>query len=61
MQFHDLGIDYLEQRAKLINAVTVDDIKRLAERMLDPDKLVVTVVGEPQGLAATNTAPDIDS
>ena len=61
MQFHDLGIDYLERRAKLIDAVTREDIARLAKRLLDPSKLIVTVVGEPDGLTATSKAPDIDS
>ncbi|MCG8543268.1 MAG: insulinase family protein [Alphaproteobacteria bacterium] len=61
MQFHNLGIGYLDRRAEFINAVTREDIARLAKRILDPQKLIVTVVGEPKGLAATSTAPDIDS
>ena len=61
MQFHALGIDYLDRRAGLIDSVTRQDINRLAKRILDVDKLTVTVVGQPQGLKSTGKAPEIDS
>ncbi len=51
MQIEDLGIDYIERRKKLIDAVTLDDAKRVAKRLLDA-ALLVTVVGRPQGVAA---------
>lgn len=47
---NDLGIDYITRRNDLIDAVTQADIRRVAARLLDPDKLIVTVVGQPQGL-----------
>lgn len=34
LQLWDLGIDYLPERTELINAVTVDDIKAVAQRLL---------------------------
>jgi zinc protease len=46
----DLGIDYVERRNKEIEAVTLDDIKRVSQRLLDPDNLIITVVGKPKGL-----------
>ena len=61
MQYHALGIDYLDRRAGLIESVTRRDIDRLAKRILDVDKLTVTVVGQPQGLKSTSKAPEIDS
>lgn len=61
LQFYNLGIDYLDRRATLINAVTRRDIARVAKRLLDPDKLIVTVVGEPKGVKATAASPEIDS
>jgi zinc protease len=50
IQLDRLGIDYLDRRAKLIDAVTLADVQRVARRLLDPDKLLVVVVGKPQGL-----------
>lgn len=50
MQLADLGPDYIDERPKLIDAVTADDIRRVAERLLDPSKLLVVVVGRPVGL-----------
>ena len=50
IQLHDLGIDYIDRRADLINAVTVADVRRVAQRLLDADDLIVVVVGDPEGL-----------
>ena len=52
MQLDDLGIDYIERRPALIDAVTLDDAKRVAQRLLDPG-LLVTVVGRPEGVNST--------
>jgi len=49
MQLDDLGIDYIERRPALIDAVTLDDTRRVAKRLLEPN-LLVTVVGRPQGV-----------
>jgi predicted Zn-dependent peptidase len=37
----------------MINAVTLDDARRVAKRLLDGGMLV-TVVGRPEGLASTS-------
>lgn len=50
MQQNDLGSDYLERRPTLFNAVTPDDIKRVAQRLLDPEAMFVVVVGRPEGV-----------
>ncbi|MCR9215047.1 MAG: insulinase family protein [Proteobacteria bacterium] len=52
MQMNDLPIEYLDQRANLINAVTQEDIGRVAQRLLDPEKMIVVVVGKPEKLEA---------
>ena len=39
----------------MIAAVTLDDAKRVAKRLLDSGMLV-TVVGKPEGVASTTTA-----
>ncbi len=46
IQVEDLGIDYIDKRNGLIEAVTMADVKRVAKRMLDANMLV-TVVGRP--------------
>jgi zinc protease len=52
MQIDKLGIDYIDRRASLIEAVTLADTKRVAKRLLDAG-LLVTVVGQPQGVTST--------
>jgi len=47
-----LGIDYIQRRAAMIGAVTLDDARRVAKRLLD-NGLLVTVVGRPEGVAST--------
>lgn len=49
--FEGYGIDYIDKRNALVNAVTLADVKRVAARLLKADELIVTVVGKPQGLA----------
>jgi zinc protease len=52
LQLDDLGIDYFAKRPALIGAVTLEDAKRVAKRLLDGG-LLVTVVGKPEGVAST--------
>ena len=52
MQFSNLPIDYLNDRPALINAVSEEDIKRVAQKLLDPEKLIVVVAGKPENLEA---------
>lgn len=54
MQLEHLGIDYLDRRNALIEAVSLADVKRAAAKWLDPRRLTFVVVGQPQGLAATD-------
>ncbi|HXP73546.1 MAG TPA: pitrilysin family protein [Stellaceae bacterium] len=59
LQVEKLGMDYIEQRAKALAAVTVDDVRRVAKRLLDPDRLRIVIVGAPKGLVgATEIAAD---
>ena len=46
-------IDYPEIRNGLVEAVTLDDIRRVAATWLKPDDLFFVVVGQPQGLPVT--------
>ena len=57
VQYDKLGINYLNERDNLINRVTLDDAKRVAKRLLDPALLLTVVVGQPEGITATETKP----
>jgi zinc protease len=57
MQRDGLGIDYLDRRAALIDAVTLADAKRVAHRLFDPDKLSFVVVGSPESLPGAKEVP----
>ena len=48
MQTEDLGIDYLDKRNSYIEAVSLNDIRRVARKLLHPDDLTVVVVGQPK-------------
>lgn len=54
MQADHLPVSYLETRNDQINAVTLDDIDRVARRLIRPDDLHFVVVGQPDGLAPGN-------
>ena len=43
----DFGVDYVERRNGLIEAITLDDAKRVAKSLFAPDNLIVTIVGKP--------------
>ncbi|OYW88420.1 MAG: peptidase M16 [Hyphomonas sp. 32-62-5] len=48
----ELGVDYFDRRNALIEAVTLEDVNRVAATYLAPQRYSFFVVGEPQGLAA---------
>lgn len=50
MQEEDLGIDYIDRRNAIIEAVTLEEVNEAAKLLLKPDALAITVVGEPAGL-----------
>ncbi len=51
-QLEDLEIDYIEKRNELINAVTIEDMKRVAARLLNSTDMITTVVGQPDGIVS---------
>ncbi|WP_096786798.1 pitrilysin family protein [Rhodobacter sp. CZR27] len=50
MQMEDLPIDYPTTRNAKIEAVTLEDVKRVAAWLLKPDALHFVVVGQPEGV-----------
>ena len=53
LQIDRLGIDYIDKRNGYIEAVTADDVNRLARKLLKPDQLTVVVVGQPVGVESS--------
>ncbi len=53
IQRADLGIDYVDQRASYYASLTAEEVRRVAKAWLDPAKLAVVVVGQPDGLASS--------
>ncbi|WP_415919256.1 M16 family metallopeptidase [Tateyamaria sp. SN6-1] len=54
MQMLGLPIDYIATRNDKVNAVTLDDVNRVAAELLTPDALHFVIVGQPDGLETTN-------
>ncbi len=50
MQMEDLPIDYIATRNDKVNAVTLEDVNRVASELLDPEGLHFTIVGKPEGV-----------
>lgn len=54
MQLDGRPMDYVQKRNGYIEAVTKEDIARVARRLMTPEGLRFVVVGQPAGLSATN-------
>ena len=50
MQMDGLPTDYVANRNDLVNALTLDDMNRVAKRLFRPEDLHFVVVGQPEGL-----------
>jgi zinc protease len=57
MQMIGLPSDYIATRSARVEAVSMEDVKRVAGELLDPDGLRFVVVGKPVGL---ETGPLLD-
>lgn len=53
MQMDGLTPDYITTRNAKIEAVTLEDVKRVAGDLLKPEDLLFVVVGQPEGLDGT--------
>ena len=60
MQTENLGIDYLDRRNSFVEAVTIEDARRIARRLYDADTLTIVVVGKPDGVTPTRPAPKLE-
>ncbi len=51
LQLDALPIDYLDQRAEFLNAVSAEEIQETAQRLLDTNSLTTVIVGQPASLS----------
>ncbi|MDO5756589.1 MAG: pitrilysin family protein [Rhodobacterales bacterium] len=54
MQVEGLPTDYIATRNDQINAVTLDQINRVARELLDPEMLSFVIVGQPEGIVPSS-------
>ena len=59
IQLEELGIDYVDRRNAMIEAITREDIARVAKRLLKPENMLVAIVGKPD-LATDSGLPEKD-
>jgi zinc protease len=52
------GPDYIRERNALIEAITLEDARRVAKRLLDVDNMIVTIVGKPEPLKPASEKPE---
>lgn len=55
LMLDDLPSTYLDTLDQKIFSVTTADVRRVAEELLDPDKFVTVLVGNPAGVTPTKT------
>lgn len=55
MQMDGLGRDYVVERNALVEALTLEEVNRVAAELMQPDDLHFVVVGQPEGLAPDAT------
>ena len=46
----ELGVDYFDRRNAMIEAVTLEDVNRVAAEYLQPERFSIIVVGQPEGI-----------
>ena len=56
-QLDKLPIDYIEKRSAIVDAVTLDDVKRVSKRLWGNGLLTVIVGRAPQAAAQSVSAP----
>mgnify|MGYP003976250609 FL=1 len=53
IQLEKLGLSYIKKRNSYIEAVSLDDVNRVAAKLLDPAKITMVIVGQPKGITST--------
>ncbi len=63
LQVNDYPMDHYDRYPAIIGAITAADIARVSQRLLNPDKMLRVIVGEPAGIAPTQiltTIPNVE-
>ena len=45
VEYFELGLDYPERYPDLIRRITIDDVRRVAQKYLEPEKMITVIVG----------------
>ena len=45
IQLENLGKDFIKQRNTFVKNVTLEQVNQVAEKLLNPDNLIITIVG----------------
>jgi zinc protease len=53
VELYDLGEEYIQNYRRNINAVTIEDVLRVAQKYLDPDNLILVVVSKADDVKAS--------
>lgn len=53
MQMENLPTDYILNRNAMVEEVTLEDVNRVAQDLLDPSRLTFVITGQPKGLETT--------
>jgi zinc protease len=59
LQLSGLPKDYLDQRSKAIDALTVEEITALADKLLDMNAMSIVMVGNPEGITPDSLITEI--
>ena len=63
LQMNERPADYLDTYSDKINAVTAEDVQKVAKRVLDKNKAIVVMVGKPENivnLEIVETVPNVE-
>jgi len=53
MQMEGLPKDYIQNRNDMVEAVTLEDVNRVAKDLIDPSRLTFVISGQPEGIETT--------
>ena len=56
LQQDNLGSQYINNRNAMIEAVTLDQVRQQAKRLVRPDDMSITIVGRPVGITPSGTS-----
>ncbi|HEX6174765.1 MAG TPA: pitrilysin family protein [Candidatus Binatia bacterium] len=45
VEYFELGLDYTERYPDLIRKITIDDVRRVAQKYLEPERMITVIVG----------------